>query len=92
MYEIRRNTFILCFDYIIYLNATLDVPLPKIDPEEFTLGLVTVVIKYGDLTKENVDAIVNSTNKELDLSKGMLPNDATPMVKCIRGKCRLNMF
>jgi len=35
------------------------------------LGYLRVTVKTGDITKERVDAIVNSTNEQLDLSTGM---------------------
>ena len=39
---------------------------------EFDIGGLRFVIKQGDITEENVDAIVNSTNSQLDLSRGPL--------------------
>uniref|UniRef100_A0A4W3HZ93 Macro domain-containing protein n=1 Tax=Callorhinchus milii TaxID=7868 RepID=A0A4W3HZ93_CALMI len=35
------------------------------------IGGVTVILKNGDITKESVDAIVNTTNKTLDLQSGV---------------------
>lgn len=40
------------------------------DKNKFTIGPITLVIQKGDITKEKTDAIVNSSNEELDLSKG----------------------
>lgn len=37
---------------------------------EFSIDGLTLVIKQGDITEENVDAIVNSSNSQLDLSRG----------------------
>lgn len=37
---------------------------------EFDIGGLRFVIKKGDITEENTDAIVNSTNSSLDLSRG----------------------
>ncbi|XP_070211879.1 protein mono-ADP-ribosyltransferase PARP14-like isoform X1 [Littorina saxatilis] len=37
---------------------------------EFDIGGLRFVIKKGDITEEDTDAIVNSTNSQLDLSRG----------------------
>ena len=34
------------------------------------LGDIDVLIKTGDITRENTDVVVNTTSKSLDLSKG----------------------
>ena len=34
------------------------------------IGRVSVILKKADITKENVDVIVNSSNKNLDLNTG----------------------
>ncbi|XP_053390311.1 protein mono-ADP-ribosyltransferase PARP14-like, partial [Mercenaria mercenaria] len=36
----------------------------------YTVGNVRVTVKQGDITKEDTDAIVNSSNKDLDMSQG----------------------
>ena len=36
----------------------------------FKIGDVRFVIKQGDITQEAADAIVNSSNSQLDLSRG----------------------
>ena len=54
---------------------------------EFQFGNIQVVITKGDLMKENVGAIVNSTDKTLYLVLGMLPISSSPMVKRIRVNC-----
>ena len=33
-------------------------------------GRVSVILKKADITKENVDVIVNSSNRSLDLNTG----------------------
>ena len=38
---------------------------------EFEIGNLRLVIKQGDITEEKVDAIVNSSNAQLDLSRGL---------------------
>ena len=38
------------------------------------IGSINVEIVHGDLTKDNSDAIVNSTNSSLDLTQGVLLN------------------
>ncbi|XP_067656555.1 protein mono-ADP-ribosyltransferase PARP14-like isoform X2 [Haliotis asinina] len=40
------------------------------DSSGVQFGNITVTIKQGDITKEDTDCIVNSTNSELDLNKG----------------------
>ncbi len=37
-----------------------------------TSDVFTMVVKQGDITMETTDAIVNSTNAELDLTQGIL--------------------
>lgn len=37
----------------------------------FEIGDLRLVIKQGDITEEAVDAIVNSSNAQLDLSRGL---------------------
>ena len=57
------------------------------------LGYLRIVIVHGDLTKEQTGAILNSSNKALDLTKGMLPAHiltlATSPSKLRTGKCSL---
>ena len=38
---------------------------------EFDVGSLRLVVKEGDITEEDTDAIVNITNNNLDLSKGV---------------------
>ena len=53
-------------------------------------GNLLVVVTKGDLTKENADAIDNSTDNTLYLSLGMLSISSTPVVKRIAAvNCRL---
>ena len=67
-----------------------DVTSHYTDDVELQFGNLLVVVTKGDLTKENADAIVNSTDKTLDLSRGKLPMSSTPVVKCIAAvNCRL---
>ena len=35
------------------------------------IGRVSVILKKADITKENVDVIVNSSNQNLDLNTGV---------------------
>ena len=44
--------------------------LPEKDTDEYTFGPVTVKVKQGDILAENADCIVNSTNEDLDLTRG----------------------
>jgi len=37
-----------------------------------TVGDVTFAVKAGNITEQSCDAIVNSTNEKLDLSRGLL--------------------
>lgn len=43
--------------------------------KQIKVGNVVVQVQAGDVTTENVDAIVNSTNYDLDLKKGMSNNN-----------------
>ena len=43
-----------------------------------SIGQLTIEIVQGDLTKERTGAIVNSSNRNLDLNKGILLNTSVP--------------
>ena len=62
------------------------------DDVEFQFGNIQVVITKGDLTKENVGAIVNSTNKTLDVFRGMLSINSSTVVKRIQVNCAHNCY
>ncbi len=47
------------------LDISLDIPMKTVKIKSLVME-----IKEGDITQENTDAIVNSTNKELNLSGG----------------------
>lgn len=36
-----------------------------------SVGAVRMCVKQGDITKEKVDAIINSTNERIDMTGGM---------------------
>jgi len=68
-------------------NRNVIVGAPKL---ECCVGEVKLIVKFGDITKETCDAIVNSTNEKLDVTVGMydksswsiqLVNYSDPMVK-----------
>ncbi|CAL8370878.1 unnamed protein product [Arctogadus glacialis] len=58
------------------LSATLDasqtLALPSLQVSNtIVIGRVSVILKKADITKENVDVIVNSSNQNLDLNTGV---------------------
>ncbi|XP_043930817.1 protein mono-ADP-ribosyltransferase PARP14-like [Protopterus annectens] len=57
-------------------------------PEQIKISNVTVTIRPGDITKECVKAIVNSTNKTLDLKSGVSGAIFTQAGKSVEDECR----
>ena len=39
--------------------------------EDIPIGRLRVRVKQGDITKEKADCIINSTNLQLDINRGM---------------------
>ncbi|XP_059896097.1 uncharacterized protein LOC132448655 isoform X2 [Gadus macrocephalus] len=53
-------------------GASQTVALPPLQVSNtIVIGRVSVILKKADITKENVDVIVNSSNKNLDLNTGV---------------------
>jgi len=59
--------------------------------QTLTVGQVKMHVKQGDITKEKVDAIVNSTNERLDMTGGMysllLLLNTLIVIHCQQKKC-----
>jgi poly [ADP-ribose] polymerase 10/14/15 len=57
-----------------YQSLQANRPAPKQNVQKFAccIGDVNILVKCGDITKEQCDAIVNSTNDKLDLRHGAL--------------------
>ena len=64
------NIVILCY-LIICLNTIVGVTSRSTAAMSIQFGSLKIVIAQGDLTKEQTGAIVNSSNKALDLTTGM---------------------
>jgi len=45
-----------------------------------TVGAVKMCVKHGDITKENVDAIVNSTDDRVDMTTGTYSSTILPRI------------
>ncbi|XP_030199140.1 protein mono-ADP-ribosyltransferase PARP14 isoform X2 [Gadus morhua] len=53
-------------------GASHIVPLPSLQASNtIVIGRVSVILKKADITQENVDVIVNSSNQNLDLNTGV---------------------
>lgn len=63
-----------CFVFLLLFHNELTGPFSKVTTKsgihETTVGGVTLQVLNGDITTEQTDAIVNSSNKEFTLKAG----------------------
>ncbi|CAL8370860.1 unnamed protein product [Arctogadus glacialis] len=65
------------------------VPLPSLQVSNtIVIGRVSVILKRADITKENVDVIVNSSNQNLDLNTGVSGDILNAAGKSVVDECK----
>ena len=68
---IRHNSLNqICMYSIICLNIVFDASINSgaNDGLQVTLGTIQLELELGNITEESTDAIINSTNENIDLS------------------------